>query len=179
MGRTHPICRKPFGLDGLISVTLLKPPINRVIYDFKYHWVTELKTVLVNITVSYLYSQGIVFSGFSIIPVPLDKNRERWRGYNQAKLIGTVLAERLHIPYNDTVLFRIKQTHVQADLKTQEERNRNLADAFSCTKESVIGKRLLLIDDVITTGATLRNAAKELKRKGAAEVWGLTVARRS
>lgn len=115
-----------------------------------------------------------------IIPVPLHAERIRERGYNQAQLLAQVCATHLHLPLETTLLKRIRATPAQALLK-QKERQQNVAGAFACTlsgdTQPLRGSRVLLIDDVCTTGATLEASAAPLLAAGAQVVWGLVLAR--
>jgi len=111
----------------------------------------------------------------ALLPMPLHPDRARSRGFNQATEIARPLARRLNIPLDATSLARIRDTAPQATLPL-EERLRNVKGAFRCA-DAVAGKRVALLDDVMTTGATLNEAAKALKRAGATEVSLWVVAR--
>jgi ComF family protein len=115
----------------------------------------------------------------TIIPVPLHRGRLRQRGYNQSGLIATRLGKLAGLPVIENCLARIKDSKPQARTKTGEERRENVAEAFICRDSNLQGRRVLLIDDVCTTGATLEACAEALKRTGVISVWGLTIARES
>ena len=117
----------------------------------------------------YLYSDYDM-----IVPVPLHPKRMEERGYNQAELIADTLSERLFVPMYDDVLFRIRDTKRQMTL-SRSQRQENVEDAFLADNKSVSGKRVLLIDDIYTVGATVKACAKELLDKGAAEVSAIVV----
>jgi ComF family protein len=110
------------------------------------------------------------FTGDLVIPVPLHRSRERKRGFNQAGLI----AERLGMPIAAKLLRRRKNTPSQTGL-TRSERKRNLAGAFEVRGE--VSGTVIVVDDVYTTGSTLNEIARTLKRAGAQRVEVLTVAR--
>lgn len=110
-----------------------------------------------------------------IVPVPLHRSRERARGYNQCRLLAEGISERYGIPINENALKRIHKTRKQALLET-EERQTNLRGAFEAFESECSGKAVLLIDDVCTTGNTLRECARELKIKGATHVYALVFA---
>jgi len=113
-----------------------------------------------------------------IIPVPLHPARRRERGYNQSELIANSTSRGLGIPIECRLLERTRQTQTQT-LFDAEGRKKNIADAFS-VKESFVGaakgKNILLIDDVITTGSTVKECARVLKENGAAEVYAASAA---
>lgn len=113
----------------------------------------------------------------AVIPIPLHRKRLVERGFNQAALMAAQVAGALKVPLELRSLQRIKATLPQVGL-SRSERTVNLRGAFSVMeKAKVSGKRLLLVDDVYTTGATLSEASKSLLRAGAREVHVLTFAR--
>jgi ComF family protein len=113
----------------------------------------------------------------ALVPVPLDAARLRARGYNQAALLATSLGAALGWPVLPNALQRTRPTRPQVGLSPRERRA-NVRGAFGCPAPALIqGRRLLLIDDVMTTGATLEACAEALVAAGAARVYGLVVAR--
>ena len=113
----------------------------------------------------------------AIVPVPLHPRKLRHREFNQAEYLATALGRALKVPVLRRNLRRVKDTTTQTALDA-EARARNLRDAFVVRNESAIaGKRLVLLDDVFTTGATMNSCAKALRKSGAKDVIALTVAR--
>ena len=111
-----------------------------------------------------------------IIPVPIHKDREKRRGYNQATLLCTSLKEKLKLNVDENVLTKERATRSQAYL-SREEREKNLEDAFKVVDRKLVkGKTILLVDDVFTTGTTINECAKTLRSAGAKEVHSLTLA---
>jgi ComF family protein len=111
----------------------------------------------------------------AIVPVPLTAKGLRQRGFNQSLLIARVVSKKTGIPLNIDTLFKIKETPPQVGLSASE-RHKNLAGAFE-VKGDLKGKRILLVDDVVTTGATAAACSKALLKAGAQEINVLTIAR--
>jgi len=110
-----------------------------------------------------------------IVPVPLYWLRRLWRGFNQAEVLGRLMAKKIGVNVRTDLVRRVKKTRPQAELKGKN-RKENVAGAFRINPEPV-PSRVLLFDDVWTTGATLRTCGVTLKRAGVKFVWGLTLAR--
>jgi ComF family protein len=112
-----------------------------------------------------------------IIPVPLHVSRLRWRGFNQAQLLAEPLARRAGVSMDALSMERVRPTRPQVEL-TEVERRHNVVHAFRVTRpEYVRQRRILLVDDVYTTGATVDECSRELKRAGATSVDVLVLAR--
>jgi ComF family protein len=112
-----------------------------------------------------------------VIPVPLHRSRLRWRGFNQAALLGAALARRLNCPLDVATLARVRSTASQT-ARDRAQRTRNVRDAFAVRRPSrVAGRRVLLVDDVMTTGATADECARVLRAAGARRIDVLTLAR--
>lgn len=111
-----------------------------------------------------------------VMPVPLHPARVRRRGYNQALLLAREMARRVDLPLHEKALIRHRDTPSQVGL-SRSERRQNVHDAFTCTTTDVAGGHILLVDDVLTTGATLEACAAALLGAGAATVWAITLAR--
>ena len=117
------------------------------------------------------------FQADVVVPVSLHRQRERERGYNQAALVAKSLAKLLRLPYKSVLLSRTRPPPDQ-HLLSYEERWESVRGAFATRPGSQVDNlRVLLIDDVMTSGATLDSCAKTLREAGARSVIGLTVAR--
>ena len=170
-GMTHPVCRTRYGLDGLTSLFRYTGPIQSAVKAVKYRLVTDLATEFVS-----LASVSQIPTLECLIPIPLHVSRLRVRGFNQAEVLGTLLAARLRIPVSIDILRRVKATAPQVRMKTKNERLGNMKNVFRAV-ETIQNKNILLFDDVFTTGATMKAAANVLKRAGANRVWAVTMAR--
>jgi ComF family protein len=111
-----------------------------------------------------------------ITAAPMHEGRLRERGYNQAALLAAPLAQAAGIPFHDKVLQRVRETRTQVGLNAQERQD-NVADAFLADSSLAKGQQIVIVDDVYTTGATLRECASALLDAGAVKVWALTVAK--
>ncbi len=132
----------------------------------------ELADVLARVLVFAAQQNGL--EDVTVVPVPLHSKRLAERGFNQAQFLGGRVAKEMGWPL-EHFLYRSRETKTQTNL-TREQRRMNVSSAFAC-KGDVAGKNILLVDDVITTGATLEECAKVLKRAGAKRVKALVVAR--
>lgn len=168
-------CRRAeSALAGIRAATLFDEPVRSAIHHLKYRNVRELARPLAAL-LSDTYARNPLPAN-QIVPVPLHRRRVRERGYNQAVLLARELGRRLELPVVQDVLVRARYTAPQVGLGARE-RLENVRDAFRCPVGALSGQRVLLVDDVCTTGATLEACAEVLRRQGgAAAVWGLTVA---
>jgi len=111
-----------------------------------------------------------------LIPVPLHKSRYRERGFNQSEIVAEEISKIAGLPLLKNALIRKKNTKDQTNLSFQQ-REENVKGAFVVTQPEIInGKRIVLVDDVITTGATLSECARTLKQAGAEKILGMTIA---
>lgn len=156
--------------------------IKKLIRSFKYEpFVKELSKTLSSLIIDYfqLLEKRPEFSNFVLIPVPLEKRKLKWRGFNQTEEIGKEIVKFLGIPILNNVLSKIKETPAQVELQSKE-RKENLEGAFGVENKNLIeNKKILLVDDVYTTGSTMEECAKILKKGGVREVIGVVVARAS
>jgi ComF family protein len=154
--------------------------IRNLIKKFKYEpFVKELGKALSSLIIDHLnlLDNKPDFLNFLLIPVPLEKRKLKWRGFNQAEEIGKELAAFLKTPLIPDVLIKTKETPAQVEL-SDEERKENVKNAFLCKNpEKIKGKKILLVDDVFTTGSTMEECARILKEAGAEKIIGVAVAR--
>lgn len=159
--------------------------VSKMIHYYKYRFVQDLHVPLGKIIIKSFSESQLALPDL-IIPVPLHSRRLRWRGFNQAGLLAEYLGQNIApgfpIPVRENFLVRQKYTFPQMKVKDHKKRKRNIQGAFGiktemATKNFLRGKNILLVDDVATTGATLFECARVLKKAGASEVFGLVVAR--
>jgi ComF family protein len=159
-------------IDHLYVPYAYTPPILQAVHRFKYANKRYLAADLALLAVAALPSDLKVDL---IVPVPLAKSRERQRGYNQGRLLATEVARHLDCPVDCDVLIRHRDTPAQTSLP-RARRLDNVRGAFRALRK-LSGTRILLIDDVTTTGATIEAAARALRRRGAVWVGALALAR--
>ena len=151
--------------------------VREVIHQFKYARQIHLRHLVGRWLSAALEDERLRDRNFDlIVPVPLHPTRERERGFNQASLLSELISAQTSIR-SQRVLERVRYTTTQTALD-RSERMENLHNAFRLRKNAdVRGLRVLLIDDVLTTGSTLRECARVLKRAGAISVHAATAAR--
>nr|MBN2278924.1 ComF family protein [candidate division Zixibacteria bacterium] len=140
-------------------------PLKKIIHHFKYHGYRKLGIELAGRLVD---RQGALMAGRKIeavIPIPLHSYRHKSRGFNQAAIMSDIIGERLNVPVDSDSLVKIRRTRDQARLRPAE-RDRNIRGAFSVISEELKGMRVILVDDVITTGTTVHEASRVLKEAG-------------
>jgi competence protein ComFC len=180
---THPRCRRKQGIDGCFSALVYNKTVQKLIFNFKYKpYLTDLKTVLSDLFYESIiqneqFTKQIASGEWLMVPIPLSSSKLRKRGYNQAEILAKELSKQFNFQMQD-LLTRVRETKTQVGL-TNLQRQLNVKDAFKLKTENVKlkTKNILLVDDVATTGSTLLEAAKILKRAGANKVFGLTLAR--
>lgn len=184
-GVVHAVCKRKYGLDGLWSLGIYEGMLRTAIQKLKYKWVSEVAKDLIDITCEYWAKNSPILldkikkdqgKSWIVAAVPLHPTRQRWRGYNQSELLAKLFANKLGLKY-ETILKRTRNTPPQMKLHASE-RKRNIRNAFSLSYNlSPKTYNLLLVDDVWTTGSTLKECCYVLKRAGAKTVWALTIAR--
>jgi len=155
------------------SYALYRPPVSNAILHLKYHPNQAMASVM-GAWLASVYAQT-AWSATVVVPVPLASDRMQHRGYNQAALIAAAMAERAALPHEPRALTRTESTRSQVGLG-YEERAENVRGVFSASP-ALGGQAVLLVDDLYTTGATLRACTQACMQAGALQAYGLTVAR--
>ena len=182
-GQTHPRCQTPLALDGLLTPVLFTPTIKALVHQLKYRLVRDLVSCAADLIATHqeiARRLGRLHQDhFTLVPVPLHPARQRWRGFNQAAILAEAIGKRYSLPCQTQFLERIVNTRPQVEL-AGDKRRANVKGVFQIGHSQntrIRGQRFILVDDLFTTGSTMRECAKVLKRSGAAAVWGLTLAR--
>lgn len=177
-GLTHPRCKKKLGIDGSISIFRYESILKKVIHQFKYRLATSVFTEFfnsINWIEQFIYYQHLPKNTY-LLPIPLSRERLLARGFNQALVVAEKINSYLGLPLGD-FLVRHKDTRPQANIKDEKLRYSNLCHAFKLEKLPAVNMTVVLIDDVLTTGATLHSAAQTLKLGGIKKVYAFTLAR--
>lgn len=174
-------------LDGLyFALSFQNFLVKKIIHSYKYPpFIKDLSKILAALIIThfqFLEKTPDFLKNprdFILIPVPVSNNRLKWRNFNPAEEIGKELSRILEIPLVARYLIKTKETLSQTEL-SNEQRKENIKDAFSVLKteaNKLANKKILLIDDVYTTGSTLEECSRVLKQAGNKEVLGIVIAR--
>ncbi len=169
--------RRPPFFDRAWSAFLYEGPLRRLLHEFKYGQKTFLRHEFGKALIDFVQTYALPIESHDyIIPIPLHSTRLRERGYNQAQLLAEMIGRRFELPLLSNRLLRRHFTRYQATVKPKE-RWTNLKGAFTISQpRELFGKSVLLVDDLLTTGATVSEAALLLKMAGARRVDVLTLA---
>jgi len=175
------ICHKN-SLYILGSATQYAHPVKKLIWELKYNKKIAAAKPLKKIVETYLDKLQLISPIGQIspivIPIPLHPVKERQRGFNQSELIAETVSEKLNLPLVKNCLLKNKNTLPQMELDSREKREKNIVGSFSIKNPNLIVKKnILLIDDIVTSGSTLREAAKILKSAGAKKIIAITAAK--
>ncbi len=175
LGGLCPTCSRYEGpLAGIRAASPYEGVVRQAIHSFKYRHRQTLAEPLSQLIDREISRRPLHLD--LLVPVPLHPHRRTERGYNQSALLAVKLGERLGAPVAG-ILERTRETAAQAGLKARE-RQTNVRGAFRCTSGAELsGRRVGIVDDVCTTGATLEDCARALHDAGCASVWGIVVAR--
>jgi competence protein ComFC len=190
-GRTCLCCGKPMESSSLeicsdclemerhfsrgFSCAIYEGKIRELIHRFKYGKQKHLVHALAEMMTDKLNAEELTDID-RVIPVPLHKERQKERGFNQSEMLARYIAGAMGWKLDKKSLLRNKNTHFQSEL-TKEERKQNVQNAFSLnTNVSFEGEKILIVDDVYTTGSTLNACAKELSKANPEEIYVISLA---
>jgi len=156
------------------------PLVKELLWAFKYESAEGIAEPLAELLVTYYdkaFRTTLANKHFTLVPLPLHARRERWRGFNQAMLLAQRFSEKTGLAVAD-VLIRTRYRQPQMELSLRKDRFENIRGVFKVKERAdVAGQNFILIDDVVTSGATLEEAARVLKNAGAQRIIGFVVAR--
>lgn len=161
------------------------PAVKKLLWHLKYRGKYKLAEILAeiifqNIKLFAVPQLGNGVSKYILIPIPLSKKRQKQRDYNQAELIAKALSLKTGVPVRNDILYKKYDTLSQVETKTKKERMENLKNSFGANLGDLVAVShftIILIDDIITTGATLNEAAKTLKSAGFEKIIGIAAAK--
>lgn len=165
-----------FAYSRLRSPFRYRSPMREMIHLFKFQGMTGIGGALGKLLADWVAAGNPFPDADLIVPVPLHFWRFVRRGFNQSEILARATAEKLGLPYLPGAIRRVRNTTPQSRLNPVERR-RNLKGAFFAETRLVRKKKVLIVDDVLTTGTTIRECAATLRRSGAAEIFALTLAR--
>lgn len=181
-GFTHPGCKRQFGVDGFLSIFHYNDLLKKIIKNIKYRLATDVWKELCLIVEPERLSKFRAFKKILnkthfLEPIPLHPHKLRSRGFNQAKIIAEFFYQFLQFQLTE-YLVRKKDTLSQAQIPGHKQRYENMRGAFAVKSEKEVkGKKFILVDDVLTTGSTIKEAARSLKLSRAKSVFVVTIAK--
>ena len=164
----------PPGFDAVRAPYLMAGQLRDLVYGLKYRGLTSWAPRMGELMAAHLDSHTVGFD--VVLPVPLHRRRERERGYNQSELLARTVGRLAGVTVEPQLLRRRRHTPPQVSMSSIDERRGNMDGAFECA-DYLDSRRVLLVDDVVTTGATMAACSGALKAGGAESVWGLALAR--
>ncbi|HOP07156.1 MAG TPA: ComF family protein [candidate division Zixibacteria bacterium] len=148
------------------AVAQYLPPMRDVIIQYKFRGITRPADLVADWFHDRFGERLLSLRPDTLVPVPLHPSRENFRGYNQAALFAVQLGERLGLPVHNDLLVRVKRRRPQARLG-MAARQKNITGVFCAMKNNLNLRRIVLVDDVVTSGATVREARAVLEKTGA------------
>lgn len=180
-GLTHAGCKRSYLLDSAMAIWRYEGVVRKALLSMKYRYASDIGAELAKLAVTEIKKARILLPSKAIlVPIPLHRARQNWRGFNQVEEIGRRVAVSMGWGYTTKLLSRQRLTVPQTGLK-RSDRTKNILGVFTANKNHPLHSNydtpLILFDDVQTTGSTLREAGKVLKRSGFKTVWGFALAK--
>ena len=173
---------KKNGFEGIISIYKYDGLIKTIVEKIKYGFVSDAAEEMAEKMARKLkidYPNVVKYwqkEKYSLVPIPLHPQRQRWRGFNQSEILADNLAKILNLKCRNNLIIRKLNIKNQAKIKNREEKWKNMIEVFEVIAKEKIPKKVILVDDVITSGATMTAALRTLKNSGTNLSWGLTLA---
>jgi competence protein ComFC len=167
-GITHQKCKNKYSIDGIISAISYNKIAKKLIYSFKHKpYISDLGGFLSELFTESIiqneeFNKSIASDKWLLVPIPLSSSELRKRGYNQSQILAKALSEKLNIKVLDVLKKKDSTGQFVFELRNQEK---------------ILNENIFLVDDIVTTGKTLKDAARLLKMSGVKQVFGLTLAR--
>lgn len=165
---------EPPPFSALRSYAEFNGPLREALHSLKYQNNLALGDTFSSLLIPMIQKLGWQFD--LVLPVPISRSKRKERGYNQAGLIAYPISLAFDVIYSDSLLFRKFEVKSQVGL-SREERFKNLHNAFQGNSAKLNKKKVLLVDDVTTTGATIISCAKALQESGCERIYSITVAK--
>lgn len=172
LGKTCPGCLKSDSPKLTISIFSYCKSTKDLIKSFKYDDITSLKSFFAG-RLANIVKIIPDYKNYTLVPIPLAPSRKRYRGYNQSELLAREATKILRLPFCNC-LARVESRHPQVSSISKKERIKNIKGVFISSLKSPA--KVLLLDDVITTGATMREATRVLKKNGAEKIICVSIA---
>jgi ComF family protein len=168
------ICHKDFPYILGAASSYNDEAIKTLIHYLKFKGIKEAAKPIAKIIIKYISNMNIDLKNYIVIPIPLSKNRNKERGFNQSEIIAQIFCENFKLQLECNSLFRNKNTPPQSSIKDGKKRKTNVKGCFSVINiENIKNKNIILIDDVTTSGATFYEATLALKSAGAKKIIAL------
>lgn len=164
-------------IDSLISTFSYEGRIKEIIRRYKFSGQVAYKDVFIKAMLKNLSAYPLAEDYDFITAVPLSRKRLCERGYNQAEILATGIAKVLGMECNFNCIFKKRHNKQQSLTGTKVRRRENVKDVYIADLNKIKGKRVILVDDVYTTGSTMEECTKELREKGVISVLGVTLAK--
>lgn len=167
--------------EGIISIYKYDGIMKVIVEKIKYGYVSDAVEEMAELMGKKLklnYPNVVNYwqeKKYILVSIPLYWQRKNWRGFNQSELLAYYLAKVLNLKYEGELLVRKIKTKNQATIKNRQVRRKNIINVFEVNKNMVTRENVILIDDVITSGATMTAALRTLKDFGVSQVWGLSL----
>jgi ComF family protein len=175
-GKTHLSCKSKWQIDGLFSTWKYYGIVRKGVHAFKYRFAYDIASEFIENVDLLIFAK---LNNPVLVSIPLHTKRENWRGFNQSDLLSKNVSQKTGLVYAEKLLYRTENTTPQAQLG-KLERVQNISGIFAVNRDIYDEYRdfetFILIDDVWTTGSTMKEACKVLKKAGAEVVWGYTLA---